>query len=56
MMETRDKIKKLCKKIESHESSIIRLIDTAKCQSLYRELDEIRRKGDYLKVDDLDAI
>ena len=35
---------------------IRRLIETAKCQMLYREMDEIRRKGDYRKVDDVDAM
>ncbi len=33
-----------------------RLIETSKCQRLYRELDEIRRKGDYIKVNDIDAL
>ena len=40
---------------ESYDA-LLRLIETAKCRMLYRELDDIRRKGDYIKVDDIDAI
>ena len=33
-----------------------RLIEAAKCQMFYRELDEIQRKGDHIKIDDMDAL
>jgi hypothetical protein len=41
---------------ESYDVPIKRLLETAKCQMLYRELDEIRNKGDYIKGDDIDAL
>ncbi len=56
MKETRDALKMLGMKGESYDALIKRLIETAKCQMLYRELDEIRLKGDYIKVDDIDAL
>lgn len=52
MKETRDALKMLGMKGESYDALLRRLIETAKCQMLYRELDEIRNKGDYIKVDE----
>lgn len=43
MKETRDALKMLGMKGESYDALLKRLIETAKCQMLYRELDEIRR-------------
>jgi len=34
------------------DALIKRLLEMEKCQILYRELDEIRRKGDYIKVEE----
>jgi hypothetical protein len=42
-------------KDESYDAPIKRLMEMAKCKMLYRELDEIRRKGDYIKLDDIDG-
>ncbi|MCZ7362792.1 MAG: hypothetical protein O8C58_05605 [Candidatus Methanoperedens sp.] len=56
MKETRDALKMLGMKGESYDALLRRLIETAKCQMLYRELDDIRCKGDYIKVDDIDAL
>ena len=56
MKETRDALKMLGMKGESYDALLRRLIEAAKCQMLYRELDEIQRKGDYIKIDDIDAI
>ena len=54
--ETRDLLKMLGMKGESYDALLRRLIEVAKCQMLYRDLDEIRRKGDYVKIEDIDAI
>ncbi|MFZ3382544.1 MAG: hypothetical protein WA144_01335 [Candidatus Methanoperedens sp.] len=40
----------------SYDALLRRLIEAAKCQILYRELDKIRRKGDYMKIDDIDVL
>lgn len=56
MKETRDALKMLGMKGESYDALIRRLIEAAKCQMLYRELDDIRQKGDYLKIEDIDAL
>lgn len=56
MKETRDALKMLGMKGESYDALIKRLIEAAKCQMLYRELDEIRLRGDYIKIEDIDAI
>jgi len=56
MKETRDALKMLGMKGESYDVLIKRLIEIAKCQMLYRELDEIRRKDDYIKIEDIDAL
>jgi len=56
MKETRDALKMPGMKDESYDALLRRLIEAAKCQMLYRELDEIQRKGDYMKIDDIDAI
>ncbi|MFZ3170353.1 MAG: hypothetical protein WA130_22290 [Candidatus Methanoperedens sp.] len=56
MKETRDALKMLGMKGESYDALLRRLIEAAKCQMLYRELDEIQRKGDYIKIDDIDAL
>ena len=54
--ETRDVLKMLGMKGESYDALLRRLIETAKCQMLYRDLDEIRHKGDYVKIEDIDAL
>ena len=54
--ETRDLLKMLGMKGESYDALLRRLIEVAKCQMLYRDLDEIRRKGDYVKIEDIDAL
>lgn len=41
---------------ESYDALLRRLIEAAKCRMLYRELDEIQSKGDYTKIDDIDAL
>jgi len=51
MKETRDALKMLGMKGESYDALIKRLIEAAKCQMLYREMDEIRRKDDYIKCE-----
>lgn len=56
MKETRDALKMLGMKGESYDALIKRLIEAAKCQMLYRELDDIRSKGDYIKIEDIDAL
>ena len=56
MKETRDALKMPGMKDESYDALLRRLIEAAKCQILYRELDKIRRKGDYMKIDDIDAL
>ena len=54
--ETRDVLKMLGMKGESYDALLRRLIETAKCQMLYRDLDEIRRKENYVKIEDIDAL
>ncbi len=39
-----------------HNALIKRLIEVAKCQMFYKELDEIRNKGDYVKIEDIDDL
>jgi hypothetical protein len=56
MKETRDSLKMLGMKGESYYALLRRLIEAAKCHILYRELDEIRRKGVYMKIEDIDAL
>ena len=56
MKETQNALKMPGKKDESYDALLRRLIEAAKCQMLYRELDEIQRKGDYMKIDDIDAL
>lgn len=56
MKETRDALKMLGMKGESYDALLRRLIETAKCQMLYRELDKIRNKGNYIKLEDIDAL
>jgi hypothetical protein len=56
MKETRDALKMLGMKGESYDALVRRLIEAAKCQMLYRELDDIRQKGDYMKIEDIDAL
>ena len=56
MKETQNALKMPGMKGGSYNALLRRLIETAKCQMLYRELDEIRRKGDYIKIDDIDSL
>jgi hypothetical protein len=56
MKETRDALKMIGMKGESYDALLRRLIETAKCQMQYRDLDDIRSKGEYIKVDDIDAL
>ncbi len=56
MKETQDALKMPVMKDKSYDALLRRLIEAAKCQMLYRELDKIRRKGDYMKIDDIDAL
>lgn len=41
---------------ESYGALIRRLIEEAKCQKFYRELDEIRLKGRYIKIENIDEL
>ncbi|CAG0969271.1 hypothetical protein FLAV_01130 [Flavobacteriales bacterium] len=56
MKETQNALKMPGMKGESYDALLRRLIEAAKCQMLHRELDEIQRKGDYMKIDDIDAL
>ena len=56
MKGTRDAFKMPGMKDESYDALLKRQIEAAKCQMLYRELDEIQRKGDYKKIDYIDAL
>lgn len=56
MKETRDMLKMLGMKGESYDALIRRLIEAGKCQMFYRELDEIRSKGGYVKIEDIDDL
>lgn len=54
--DTRNALKMLGMKGESYDALIRRLIEEAKCQRFYHELDEIRLKDKYIKIENIDEL